>query len=78
MRAARIPIDWPMCITRIRNRKRWSTRALGSAIGTSHTTISMIERDMMKEPGFTVGLRLLDLHLEVCPAEHASLIKAAA
>lgn len=68
-------IDWQLCITRVRNRMKLSAQKLGDLVGTSHTTICSIENQRGREPSFSTGLLLLDLHHDCATEqEHAALM----
>jgi hypothetical protein len=65
-------IDWQRCMLNIRSAGMAVTRA-SEQCGMDPATGMRIARGDGKEPRFSQGMKLLDLHLALCPDKHGEL-----
>ncbi len=62
-------IDWQRVVLHLGQRRALSR--IGKRVGASRETLSRIKcGHSHREPPFSVGLKLLDLHLRYCPDQH--------
>jgi hypothetical protein len=55
-----------------------SIKGIARRCGASEDTIGLLGRGEVKEPRFGLGVKLLELHLAMCPERHATVIYEAA
>jgi hypothetical protein len=67
-------IDWQKCVLNIRN-EGLAAHRIAKKCGMDAVTAQRLARGEIKEPRFSQGLKLLDLHLGICPDKHAGLIQ---
>ena len=68
-----IDIDWQsVCANLRRNYKPLSQVA--KEVGSDWRHLNRLARGEVKQPKFSVGVRLLDLHLDHCANRHAAII----
>lgn len=69
----RIPIDWQQLVLNLR--RHINTRKIAALVGMSASNIQMYAEGKNTEPSFTLGIKLLDLHLEYCEPQHKKLLR---
>lgn len=62
-------VNWSAVVTNLRG-AGMSARGIARRCGFEPQTISRLESATQKEPRFTQGLKLLDLHYALCPEKH--------
>ena len=62
-------IDWSAVVNNIR-REGLSATSAARKVGADATTLQRLARGEIKEPRFSQGLALLDLHYALCPDRH--------
>lgn len=62
-------IDWQKVILNLRN-VGVSTRLIRNTASMDESTVRRFARGELKEPRFSQGLGLLDLHEKFCPDRH--------
>jgi len=65
-------IDWPMIILRIRS-KEGNLETLARSINSCPVHLRRISRNEVKEPKFSIGVKLLDLHSDHFPEKHREM-----
>jgi transcriptional regulator with XRE-family HTH domain len=65
-------IDWSKVTNNLRQR-RVSLAKIARETGADPVTLQRLARGEIHEPRFSVGIRLLDLHKDVCPERHHQL-----
>lgn len=73
MQTDRIPVDWQQLVLNLRRHIR--TRKIASLVGMSASSVQLYAEGKITEPSFTAGIKLLDLHLEYCEAQHKKLLR---
>lgn len=65
-------IDWQKLVLNLR-REGLSCAAVARKIGRNESAVQRIARGDAKTVAFEDGVRLLDLHLDLCPDRHKGL-----
>ena len=65
-------IDWAIIIIRIRS-KAGSLETLARSINTCPVHLRRVSRNEVKEPKYSVGVKLLDLHSIHFPEKHREM-----
>jgi hypothetical protein len=65
-------IDWQQVILNIRS-TGISMIKIARLVDSSGPTIGKLSRGYQQEPKFSTGIKLLDLHYDVCPDKHRSI-----
>lgn len=65
-------VDWMMICINLRRIKPLA--AIGREIGSEEKTLNRLARGEVKEPRFSLGIKLLDLHYDLCPDRHNEMI----
>ena len=61
-------INWQQVILNMRRHRPVS--AIARQCGSNETHLNRIARGEVNEPRFNTGLKLLDVHLDLCPEKH--------
>lgn len=61
-------IDWHTVLVNIGSRK--SMKKVGQEVNACPVNLRRIRRGEVKEPKFSVGVKLLDMHLDMFPDKH--------
>lgn len=62
-------IDWQQIILNL-NARGYSCARIARVVGSKQSHIARIARGEVAEPKFNTGVKLLDLHFDVCPDKH--------
>ena len=65
-------VDWSTLVTNLRG-AGMSARGIARRCLMEAQTVSRLQSGTQKEPRFTQGLMLLDLHYDLCPDRHETL-----
>jgi len=65
-------IDWKMVALNIRQSGVSLSRA-ADLIGCDEQTINRLSRGDTKEPKFSIGVKILDLHFDFCKEKHGGI-----
>ena len=65
-------VNWKLLVKNLMNARIGMNQA-ASRIGVPTGFLQPIWLGHAEEPAFSVGIKLLDLHLDVCPKQHAEL-----
>jgi hypothetical protein len=65
-------IDWPGIINRLRS-KIGSLEKAARDVGSCPVHLRRLSRGETNEPKFSVGVKLLDMHLDHCPDDHKDI-----
>ena len=66
-------IDWSMIVLSLQN-KGFSCEKLAGQLGSCPVHLRRIARGEVIQPKFDVGIKLLDLHSDLCPGSHKNLV----
>jgi hypothetical protein len=69
-----VNIDWQQLALNLRRHQ--STSALARDLGIDPSVLQRLARNEILEPRFSLGLQLLNLHLDHCPDKHQALLKS--
>ena len=65
-------IDWSMIVLRIQNKGICAER-LAKMINGCPVHLRRLARCEVNQPKFNIGIKLLDLHSDICPDDHKDL-----
>ncbi len=66
-------IDWQLLTINLR-RDYKSLSSIAKEVGSDWQHLNRLARGETKEPRFSVGVRLIDLHFDYCKEKHKSIM----
>jgi len=69
----RAKIDWQRLVLDLR--RHHSLKTLGNKLDVNYQTLGRLSRGDMKEPKFSDGLLLLDIHSDLCGCDATKRLK---
>lgn len=66
-------IDWQQVALNLQNQYRPLSH-VAKEVGSDWRHLCRLARGEVREPKFSVGMRLLDLHLDHCPDRHEKIL----
>ncbi len=68
-------IDWARVINNLRSAARMPVSRIALMVGSTGPYLTRIGRGEIKEPGFSLGMKLLDLHHDLMGERHREVYR---